>query len=184
MSASVVFGKKQLAVHFELLKKDNTYIIQPKSNNRDMMVCEFLPLLRNKAFSQKLSDILLSIPYKAITFETTLIKEDHVEEPITIKVKEDTLKKGLWPNYSSFSKLMNNWGYAHHYLIPPTNTAIVFPHATDRDFSHLMTFLKNSDEDERSALWDKIATLSKPTSKGIRIHTSMDSIPWLNIHIS
>ena len=43
--ASVVFGRKRLAIDISVKKKDDGWLIQPLSNHDKMTVSEFIPLL-------------------------------------------------------------------------------------------------------------------------------------------
>lgn len=180
--ASVVFGRKRMAIDISVKAKDNGWLIQPLSNQDRMTVSEFIPLLQNPLFAEKLSKTFLSLPSKAIHFSSSDISESTLDQPIYFTVKEDILKKGMYPNYSYFSRSMNNWGYAHH--IKHKTGYIIFPHASEKDFSHFMTFLKNSDEEERASLWNEVSKFIHSNEKPVQIKTTLEQIPWLNIHIS
>ena len=180
--ASVVFGRKRLAIDISIKSKEDGWVVQPLSNHSKMTLSEFIPLLQNPKFAEKLSQTFLSLPSKSIYFVSSDISEENLDKPIHFTVKEDINKKGMYPNYSYFSTSMNNWGYAHH--VKDKGGYIVFPHATEKDFSHFMTFLKNSDEEERCAMWYEISRFIKPSTKSIQIKTTLERIPWLNIHIS
>jgi len=180
--ASVVFGRKRLAIDISVKKKDDGWLIQPLSNHDKMTVSEFIPLLRNHQFAEKLSQTFLSLPSKAVYFVSSDISEGTLDKPINFTVKEDPYKKGMYPNYSYFSRSMNSWGYAHN--VKHKNGYIIFPHASEKDFSHFMTFLKNSDEEERASLWNEVSKFINPNEKPVQIKTTLEQIPWLNIHIS
>ena len=77
---------------------------------------------------------------------------------------------------------MNSWGYTHH--TRHKSGYIIFPHASEKDFSHFMTFLKNSDAEERASLWNEVSRFINPNDKPVQIKTTLEQIPWLNIHIS
>jgi len=183
MSASINFGRKRLAIDIRLKKDGDGWRIDPICNNRKMTTSEFILLLKNPKFSERFSQKILDIPSKAISICSTHISDETKDEPISFLIEEDPLKKGMYPNYSPFSRSMNNWGYAHSMVDRISKSVIVFPHASDRDFSHLITFLKNSDEDERAALWSKVADEVNISSRNLQIKTTFERIPWFNIHI-
>ena len=185
-SASINFGKKSIQACFRLKEDGVNYIITPFSNDRKMFVSEFLPLLRNYDFSNKLCETFLRIPHKAINFTTNEMKYSEKEMPVEIIVSPAPELKGTWPNSSVFEYWTNNWagsGYAYSFNHPNNKEVIVFPTPTERDFSHFMTFLKNSDADEKAALWDLISKeFNKDSSRYIK--TPKAKMSWTNIRVS
>ena len=185
-STSINFGKKSIQICFRLREENSIYTISPFSNDRKMFVSEFLPLLRNYDFSNKLCEAFLRIPHKAINFTTNEMKYSEKEMPVEITVSPAPELKGTWPNSSVFEFWTNNWagsGYAYSFSHPNNKEVIVFPTPTERDFSHFMTFLKNSDSDEKAALWDLISKeFNKESSRYIK--TPKAKMSWTNIRVS
>ena len=185
------FGRKRLAVQFSLKSDkggfEDTYVIRVVSNDEEMRSSEFIPLLRNPQFALKLSSVFMDIPHKAISFQIDLNSNYDSDRTVVITAKPAPNMKGLWPNSNLFSKWMNGWGsngYIYSKDHPNGKGKIIFPAATERDFSHFMTFLKNSDDDEKSALWNEISKQISAIEPGdIIIGTNEIPIPWLNIHV-
>lgn len=185
MPAQIKFGRKRLSIGFRLKKvSDTECLLQPLSNMEIMKASEFVPLLKSKDFVLKLCSKILETGFKAIDFESSVIDPSSMSNPFHIKITESATKKGMYPSYKQFSRHMNSWGSVQSVKIPDSNDWIVFPSQTDRDFSHMITFLKNSDDDEKFELWQKISDKINAGKNKKQFGTSEQNIPWLNIGIA
>jgi hypothetical protein len=185
-SASVKFGRRRVAIGFNLKKGEyGGYCLLPRCNERGMFTSEFVQFLKNPDFALKLCQELEKVPFKAVNIEMDLSTDLNKYDQVKINIQEEPELKGKWPNYKNFEKWMSNWeglGYAHSYVKPNTRTRVVIPGETEKDFSHLKTWLKNSDDEEKTVLMSLLASNIEKFSVGsVYVCSNPGRESWFNL---
>lgn len=174
----------------KIYRKTDKYLIIFKRNNKNLTNAQVIDLMKNNStFRSLLSRTILNIHSKMVKngvyLKVSGINKSNLNNTFFMVVKSENFRPA---DPSSFKTHFKKYPGKKVIVFENLNktSSLIVPCDVKKDYGHLISFLKNSNELERQELWKKTgARLNKLISLGktIWLNTHGTGVPWLHVRL-